>query len=96
MDTTAFSDLLPVLGTLLLRLVAALIVLFIGWLIARWLGNLTTKILHRFNVDEKTVLLDVGDNLKLGIGYNFTDFSDDLTDLSFDQSGFFLNVTGTL
>ena len=54
MDTTALSDLLPALGTLLLRLVAALIVLFIGWLIARWLGNLTTKLLHRFSVDEKT------------------------------------------
>ena len=37
-----------------------------------------------------------GDHVKLGLGYNFTDFSDDLTDLSFDQSGFFLNVTGTL
>jgi flagellar motor protein MotB len=37
-----------------------------------------------------------GDHLKLGLGYNFTDFSDDLTDLSYDHSGFFLNVTGTL
>ncbi len=37
-----------------------------------------------------------GDHLKLGLGYNFTDFSDDLTDLSYDQSGFFLNITGTL
>jgi hypothetical protein len=54
MDTTAFSDFLPALGGLLLRLVAALIVLFIGWLVARWLGKLTTKLLHRFNVDDKT------------------------------------------
>ena len=37
-----------------------------------------------------------GDHLKLGLGYNFTDFSDDLTDLSFDNQGVFLNVTGTL
>jgi hypothetical protein len=37
-----------------------------------------------------------GDHLKLGLGYNFTDFSDDLTDLSFDNKGVFLNVTGTL
>jgi len=37
-----------------------------------------------------------GDHVKAGIGYNFTDFSDDLTDLSYDHSGFFLNVTGTL
>ncbi|MEP1145018.1 MAG: hypothetical protein ABJH52_14965 [Henriciella sp.] len=34
----------------------------------------------------------VGDNAKVGIGYNFTDFSDDLTDLSFDDEGLFLNV----
>jgi small-conductance mechanosensitive channel len=54
MDTSSLTGLLPALGTLLLRLVAALIVLFIGWLIARWLGNLTTKLLHRFNVDDKT------------------------------------------
>ncbi len=38
----------------------------------------------------------VGDHLKVGLGYNFTDFSDDLTDLSFDHSGIFLNLTGTL
>jgi hypothetical protein len=38
----------------------------------------------------------LGDHLKLGLGYNFTDFSDDLTDLSFDSQGLFLNVTGSL
>ena len=36
------------------------------------------------------------DHLKLGLGYNFTDFSDDLTDLSFDHQGVFLNITGSL
>jgi hypothetical protein len=38
----------------------------------------------------------LGDHLKFGVGYNFTDFSTDLTDMSFDHQGFFLNVTGTL
>ena len=38
----------------------------------------------------------LGDHLKIGLGYNFTDFSDDLTDLSFDHQGVFLNVTGTM
>jgi hypothetical protein len=33
----------------------------------------------------------VGDHMKVGVGYNFTDFSDDLTDLSFDHHGFFIN-----
>ena len=28
-------------------------------------------------------------------GYNFTDFSDDLTDLSYDHQGSFVNVIGT-
>jgi hypothetical protein len=43
-----------------------------------------------------TVSRYLGDHLKIGIGYNFTDFSDDLTDLSYDHSGVFLNVTGSL
>jgi hypothetical protein len=43
-----------------------------------------------------TVSRYLGDHLKVGLGYNFTDFSDDLTDLSYDHSGVFLNMTGTL
>lgn len=34
----------------------------------------------------------IGEHGKLGIGYNFTDFSDDLTDLSYRSRGFFINV----
>jgi len=30
-------------------------------------------------------------NIKFGFGYNFTDFSDDLTDLDYDSEGFFIN-----
>ncbi|WP_368561633.1 hypothetical protein [Pseudoxanthomonas sp. UTMC 1351] len=36
----------------------------------------------------------MGENFKLGAGYNFTDFSDDLTDFSYDNRGWFLNLTG--
>ncbi len=43
-----------------------------------------------------TVSRYFGKHFKVGVGYNFTDFSDDLTDLSFDHSGAFLSVTGTL
>jgi hypothetical protein len=43
-----------------------------------------------------TVSRYFGDHLKVGLGYNFTDFSDDLTDLSYDHQGVFLNVTGSL
>jgi hypothetical protein len=36
----------------------------------------------------------LGDNLKFGVGYNFTDFSDDLTDLSYDSHGWFVSALG--
>ena len=36
----------------------------------------------------------VGKNFKVGIGYNFTDFSDDLTDTGYDANGFFIDLTG--
>ena len=38
----------------------------------------------------------VGKHFKVGAGYNFTDFSDDLTDLSYDHQGAFVNLVGTL
>jgi len=37
----------------------------------------------------------VGKHAKIGVGYNFTDFSDDLTDLSYRSRGWFLNALGT-
>ncbi len=37
----------------------------------------------------------IGKNLKVGAGYNFTDFSDDLTDLGYDHRGVFFNIIGT-
>ncbi len=36
----------------------------------------------------------VTNNVKLGVGYNFTDYSDDLTDLSYRSRGFFINLLG--
>ena len=43
-----------------------------------------------------TISRYLGDHLKVGVGYNFTDFSDNLTDLSFDHHGVFLNLTGSM
>jgi flagellar motor protein MotB len=34
----------------------------------------------------------IGKNIKFGVGYNFTDFSDDLTNLNFNSQGFFINL----
>jgi len=38
----------------------------------------------------------VGNNIKIGVGYNFTDFSDDLTDLDFNSQGVFVNFVGKI
>jgi flagellar motor protein MotB len=37
----------------------------------------------------------LGKNLKVGVGYNFTDFSDDLTDLKYNHRGVFFNFIAT-
>ncbi|MFZ5635478.1 MAG: hypothetical protein ACOY82_02715 [Pseudomonadota bacterium] len=37
---------------------------------------------------------DLGKNLRLGVGYNFTEFSDDLTDFDYDHKGWFVNLVG--
>ncbi len=42
-----------------------------------------------------TIYRYLGKHFKAGIGYNFTDFSDDLTDLSYDDHGVFFNLVGT-
>ena len=37
---------------------------------------------------------DINRNFRVGVGYNFTDFSDDLTNFDYDHRGFFINLTG--
>ena len=37
-----------------------------------------------------------GKKIKLGVGYNFTDFSDDLTDLDYDSRGLFVNFVAKM
>ena len=37
----------------------------------------------------------LGKDVKAGVGYNFTDFSDDLTNLKYNHRGVFLNVIAT-
>ena len=38
----------------------------------------------------------LGDHIKVGVGYNFSDFSDDLTQLDYKQQGLFINVVGKI
>ena len=37
----------------------------------------------------------ISKNLQAGVGYNFTDFSDELTDLEYNHRGIFINLIGT-
>jgi predicted porin len=67
-----------------------------------WEFLLEARLLHMPDLDERragalaTVSRYLGDHLKIGLGYNFTDFSEDLTDLSYDHHGVFLSLTGSM
>ena len=67
-----------------------------------WEGLVEVRTLELPDVDERrsgalvAVYRYLGEHLKIGAGYNFTDFSEDLTDLSYDHQGAFVNVIGTL
>ncbi len=37
----------------------------------------------------------IGDHLQLGVGYNFSQFNDDLTNLDYDAQGWFINLVGS-
>lgn len=58
----------------------------------RWRGNLQAE-------DSRSGLLvgldrRITDFLRFGAGYNFTDFSDNLTDLDYNDRGWFINIVG--
>jgi hypothetical protein len=67
-----------------------------------WEGLLEGRVLDLPDLEERksgtlvTLYRYLGDNVKVGVGYNFTDFSDDLTDLDYDQRGVFLNLVGAM
>jgi hypothetical protein len=82
---------------------AALYILRTDWRVFdKWELLLEGRMLDMSDLDEQsigalvTVSRYVGEHFKVGVGYNFTDFSDDLTNLNYDAKGFFLNLTGAL
>ncbi|MCA9502228.1 MAG: DUF11 domain-containing protein [Myxococcales bacterium] len=81
---------------------AHLYILRADWrFLENWEGTLEGRMLDLPDLDERragaltTLYRYFGDHLKAGIGYNFTDFSEDLTDLSYDHHGIFFNVVGS-
>lgn len=82
---------------------AHLLVLRADWrFLPAWESLVEARMLELPDADETrsgalvAVYRYMGEHLKLGAGYNFTDFADDLTDLSYDHQGVFINVVGTM
>lgn len=67
-----------------------------------WEGLIEGRMLDMTDLNEQrsgalvAVYRYVGNHVKVGVGYNFTDFSEDLTDLSFEHQGAFFNIVGAL
>ena len=82
---------------------AQLVMLRTDWRFHKdWEGLLEARSLDLPDLDQTrsgvlvTVYRHLGEHLKVGVGYNFTDFSDDLTDLSYDHRGVFINMVGSM
>jgi lipopolysaccharide assembly outer membrane protein LptD (OstA) len=66
-----------------------------------WEALVEGRMLYLPDIDERRAGALValyryfGEHLKAGVGYNFTDFSEDLTDLSYDHHGVFFNIIGS-
>ena len=67
-----------------------------------WEALIETRVLDMTDIGDRrsgallVVSRYMGPHVKLGVGYNFTNFSDDLTDLQYDHRGVFLTMTGAL
>ena len=67
-----------------------------------WEGSVEGRVLDLPDQDQRrvgslfTIYRYLGKHFKVGVGYNFTDFSEDLTDLSYDHHGVFFNVVGSM
>ena len=70
--------------------------------IREWDALAEYRILHdrKGNNRRQGVLVGMyrqfGDQLEMGVGYNFTDFSDDIRDASYNRRGWFIDLIGKL
>ena len=76
-------------------------ILRLDWhVVKNWDATLEGRVLYTPEVETSdfgllaAVYRHVGKNLKAGIGYNFGRFSDDVSDVTLDDQGIFLNVVG--
>jgi hypothetical protein len=81
---------------------AQLTVLRTDWRFRKgWEGVTEARMLGLPDVNQRrsgmlaAVYRYIGKNMKIGTGYNFTNFSDDLTDFRYDHKGVFVNFVGT-
>jgi hypothetical protein len=71
-------------------------------LVKNWDGVIEARTLSATEAkDRKTggllgIYRHLGEHFKLGVGYNFTDYSDDLTDVSYRHNGWFFNILGEM
>jgi flagellar motor protein MotB len=81
---------------------AQLEVLRLDWrFLKQWDGLAEVRQLGLPNINQSrrgvlgAIYHRISKNLKAGVGYNFTDFSDELTDLKYNHRGVFFNLIGT-
>ena len=53
MDNIASADMWQALGTLVIRLLAAVLVLVIGYIVSKWIAGLVRKLLGKTNLDNR-------------------------------------------
>jgi hypothetical protein len=82
---------------------AQLAVLRLDWrFLKEWDGLAEVRTLYLPDISQRrrgalaAIYRHISKNLKAGVGYNFTDFSDDLTDLKYNHKGIFVNLIGTM
>ncbi|MEJ2470315.1 MAG: OmpA family protein [Desulfuromonadales bacterium] len=68
----------------------------------RWDAMIEGRMLDLPDADDRltgavlAIYRHIGENIKLGVGYNFSKFSDDLTDFDYDHQGAFINLVGKI
>jgi flagellar motor protein MotB len=82
---------------------ASLYVLRADWhFIHRWDALLEVRMLDLPDAQDSrsgalvALYRHLGEHIKLGVGYNFSDFSDDLTQLDYTYQGLFINLVGKM